>query len=214
MNEIQKSGKIRQKPNFDDIRMKSLKYENIDDYLKIEFDAFYSKLGPVFGNQRNAAYNIIKNEILNNFDSGRYINALYKERAIGIVEIATKENSQNYNRYFFNYLKHLGPFGAIRAYFLNFLDLPNLDDNTIYLNNIAVDKNHRRRGVASNMLSFIEDLALNRNKNKLRLWVAQKNSGAYRLYRKSGFTQLMFKSSKITEKYFGFRDWVFMGKTL
>jgi len=92
--------------------------------------------------------------------------------------------------------------------------MPQLDDSTIYLDNIAVDTNTRHRGVATNMISFVEDLALNRGKNELRLWVAQKNSDAYHLYRKSGFKQLMFRSSRIAEKYFGFRDWVYMGKTL
>lgn len=198
----------------EDIRMRPLRYKDIDDYLKIEFDAFYSKLSAIYGNRRDAAYNIIKNEIINNFDSYRFVNALYKDRPVGIIEIVTKENSESYKRNFPLYFKHLGPLGAIRAYFLNFLDIPHLDANTIYIDNIAVSKKNRRMGIASHMISFVEDFAVNRNKTKLRLWVAQKNSGAYRLYRKSGFSQLMFKSSKIAERYFGYRNWIFMGKTL
>ena len=197
-----------------DIRMRTLRYEDIDDYLRIEFDAFYGKLSSIYGNRRDAAYNIIKTEIASNFDSGRFMNALYKNRPVGIIEIVTKENSEKYRRDFSLYLKHLGPIGAVRAYFLTFLDLPQLDGNTLYMDNIAVDIDSRRRGVATNMISFVEDLALNRGKNKLCLWVAQKNSAAYHLYRKSGFKHLMFRSSRIAEKYFGFRDWVFMGKTL
>lgn len=202
------------KPKLDNIRMRSLKYEDIDDYLKIEFDAFYPKLSSIYGNRRNAAYNIIKTEITSNFDSGRFMNALYKDRPVGIIELVTKESSEDYKRDFYLYLKYLGPIGAVRAYFLTFLDMPHLDENTIYLDNIAVDINKRHRGVATHMISFVEDLALKRKKNKLRLWVAQKNSDAYHLYRKSGFEQLMFKSSKVAEKYFGFRDWVYMGKML
>lgn len=206
--------KDAKKPKLDDIRMRLLRYEDIDDYLKIEFDAFYLKLSAIYGNRRNAAYNIIKTEITSNFDSGRFLNALYKDKPVGIIEIVTKESSEDYNRSFYLYLKYLGPIGAVRSYFLTFLDMPHLDENTIYLDNIAVDINNRHRGVATHMISFVEDLALNRKKNKLRLWVAQKNSAAYHLYRKSGFTQLMFRSSRITERYFGFRDWVYMGKTL
>ncbi len=202
------------KPKLDDIRMRSLKYEDIDDYLKIEFDAFYPKLSSIYGNRRNAAYNIIKAEITSNFDSGRFMNALYKDRPVGIIELVTKESSEDYNRDFYLYLKYLGPIGAVRAYFLTFLDMPHLDENTIYLDNIAVDINKRHRGVATHMISFVEDLALKRKKNKLRLWVAQKNSDAYHLYRKSGFEHLVFRSSRIAEKYFGFRDWVYMGKML
>jgi ribosomal protein S18 acetylase RimI-like enzyme len=214
MNRPIKPDRFSIKPKLDDIRMRTLRYEDIDEYLKIEFDAFYPKLQAIYGNHRDAAYNIIKAEIINNFDSGRFINALYKDMPVGIMELVTKENSEDYKRNFYLYLKDLGLLGAIRAYFLTFLDLPHLDENTIYLNNIAVDINNRRKGVASNMISFAEDLALNRKKYKLRLWVAEKNSDAYNLYRKSGFKQLMFKSSRVTEKYFGFRDWVYMGKTL
>ncbi|MFC2145200.1 GNAT family N-acetyltransferase [Actinomycetota bacterium] len=214
MNKIKGPYRNIKKSKLDDIRMRPLRHEDIDDYLKIEFDAFYPKLSSIYGNRRNAAYNIIKNEIVINFDSGRFMNALYKDKPVGIIEIVTKENSGDYKRDFYLYLKYLGPIGAVRSYFLTFLDMPNLDENTIYLDNIAVDINNRRRGVATNMISFVEDLALNRNKNKLRLWVAQKNSDAYHLYRKSGFEQLIFRSSRIAEKYFGFRDWVYMGKTL
>ena len=202
------------KPKLDDIRMRPLRYEDIDDYLKIEFDAFYSKLSSIYGNRRNAAYNIIKTEIISNYGSGRFINALYKDRPVGIIELVTKESSEDYKRSFYPYLRYLGLIGAVRAFFLTFLDMPHLDENTIYLDNIAVDINNRHQGVATHMISFVEDLALNRKKNKLRLWVAQKNSDAYQLYRKSGFEQLVFRSSKVAEKYFGFRDWVYMGKTL
>ncbi len=214
MNKIYKPEKNISRSRLADIRMRLLRYEDIDDYLKIEFDAFYGKLSSIYGNNRNAAYNIIKAEITSNFDSGRYMNALYRDRLVGIIELVTKESSEKHRRNFYLYLKYLGPIGAVRAYFLTFLDQPQLDDNTIYLDNIAVDINTRHRGVATNMISFVEDLALNRGKNELRLWVAQKNSDAYHLYRKSGFKQLMFRSSRIAEKYFGFRDWVYMGKTL
>ena len=214
MNKIIRPDKDIKKPKLDDIRMRLLRYGDIDDYLKIEFDAFYPKLSSIYGNRRNAAYNIIKTEIFSNFDSGRFMNALYKDKPVGIIELVTKESSEDYNRNFYTYLKYLDPIGAVRAYFLTFLDMPRLDENTIYLDNIAVDINNRRRGVATNMISFVEDFALNRRKYKLRLWVAQKNSDAYHLYRKSGFKHLMFRSSRIAEKYFGFRDWVYMGKTL
>ena len=48
----------------DGIRMRTIRYEDIDDYLKIEFDAFYEKIGPVYGNKRESAYFIIKAEII------------------------------------------------------------------------------------------------------------------------------------------------------
>ncbi|MES0342377.1 MAG: hypothetical protein ABUK08_08695, partial [Candidatus Humimicrobiaceae bacterium] len=104
--------KDTKKSKLDDIRMRPLRYEDIDDYLKIEFDAFYPKLRSIYGNRRNAAYNIIKTEIVSNFDSGRFMNALYKDQPVGIIELVTKESSEDYKRNFYLYLKHLGPIGA------------------------------------------------------------------------------------------------------
>ena len=80
--------------------MKTLRYEDIDDYLKIVFDAFYEKIGPLYGNQREGAYYIIKAEIIDNLDAGKYLNAVYNEKMLGIIEIVTSENSKNFKKSF------------------------------------------------------------------------------------------------------------------
>lgn len=96
-------------PNkIDDISMKTLRYEDIDDYLKIVFDAFYEKIGPLYGNQREGAYYIIKAEIIDNLDAGKYLNAVYNEKMLGIIEIVTSENSKNFKKSFLPYLNILG----------------------------------------------------------------------------------------------------------
>lgn len=64
------------------------------------------------------------------------------------------------------------------------------------------------------MLSYAECIAISREKNKLTLWVTNENKTAYMLYRKMGFYQLVFRSSWLAERYFGYRDWVFTCKDL
>jgi len=202
-------------PNkIDDIRMKTLRYEDIDDYLKIEFDAFYEKIGPVYGNQRESAYCIIKAEIIDNLDTGKYLNAVYNGKILGIIEIVTSENSKDFQKSFPLYLKHLGLLGATRTYFLTFLEMPGMDASTLYIDNVAVDKSSRRRGIGTSMLSYAEYIALSRGKNKLILWVANDNKTAYMFYKKMGFYKLVFRSSWLARRYFGYRDWVFMCKDL
>ena len=104
--------------------------------------------------------------------------------------------------------------GAIRAYFLTILDMPAIDNSTVYINNVAVDKDFRRKGIATFMLSYAEYIAGSRGKDRLKLWVANDNKTAYIFYRKMGFYQLMFRSSKVAAHYMGYRDWVFMSKDL
>lgn len=198
----------------DGIRMRITRYEDIDDYLKIEFDSFYEKIGPVYGNRRDGAYRIMRAEMIDNLDSGRYLNAVHNGKILGIIKIVTRENSKDFRKSFPLYLKHLGLPGAIRTYFLTLLDMPGIDGSTLYIDNVAVEKGSRHRGVATAMLSYTEHIALSRKKNKLTLWVVNENKTAYKLYKKMGFTQLMFRSSRIAERYYGYRDWVFMGKEL
>ena len=197
-----------------DINMKLLLREDIDAYLSIEFDAFFEKLGPLYGNRRAAAYRIIKEEMGENLDLGRYLNAVYGGRPVGIIELITLENSRGYHKNFPSFVRNLGLFGAIRAYFLTFLDMPAIEKSTVYINNVAVDKDLRRRGIATAMLSYAEYIARSRGKNMLKLWVANDNRAAFIFYRKMGFHQLMYRSSKLAERYMGYRDWVFMCKDI
>ncbi len=196
------------------IRMRLTRYEDIDDCLKIEFNAFYEKIGPVYGNRRDGAYQIMRTEMIDNLDSGRYLNAVHNGKILGIIKIVTRENSKNFRKSFPLYLKHLGLPGAIRAYFLTLLDMPGIGGSTLYIDNVAVEKGSRRQGVATAMLSYVEHIALSRKKKKLTLWVVNENKTAYMLYKKMGFYQIAFRSSRIAERYYGYRDWVFMRKDL
>lgn len=194
--------------------MRLLRYDEIDDYLAIEFDSFFEKLGPFYGNKRRAAYRIIKEEMQLNLDLGRYLVAIYKDKPVGIIEMVTRENSRGYRKSFPSFIRNLGLIGAVRAYFLTLLDMPAINKSTIYINNVAVDKDFRRKGIATAMLSYAEYIARSRGKDRLKLWVASDNKTAYMFYKKIGFYQLMFRSSKVAEHYMGYRDWVFMSKDL
>lgn len=202
------------KKKIEDIRVRTVRYEDIDDYLKIEFDAFYEKIGPLYGNQRDSTYCIIKAEIIDNLNTGKYLNAVYNGKMLGIIEIMTNENSKDFHKSFSIYLKHLGLFRAIRAYFLTLLEMPGMDASTLYITNVAVDKDSRRQGIGTTMLSYAEYIAFSRGKNKLTLWVANDNKKAYMFYKKMGFYQLMLRSSWLAERYYGYRDWVYMCKDL
>ncbi len=196
------------------ISIYNLKKDEIDDYLKIEFDAFYEKLKFVFSNNKKSAYNIIKSEIYSNFGTNRYFNAKIENKIVGIIELVTKETVQKYKRSITNYFNNLGFFRGLKAYFLTFLDIPRIDNKTMYIDNLAVDINSRRKGIAKKMLSFAEEYGKKNKIKSLRLWVARKNNIAYRLYKNFGFNKLVIRSSTIAKRYFGYRDWIYMGKEI
>jgi len=203
-----------QNSNSRNIRISNLKPEDLDSYLKIEFDAFFEKLKFIFGSNKDAAYSIIKSEITANIDTGRYYNAVIDGKIVGIVEIVTRENSKSHTRNFWTFVKYLGFFRAFKAFILTFMETPKLDIKTIYIDNVTVDINSRRKGIAKKMLSFAEDFAKRNGKSALKLWVAGKNKNAYSLYKKLGFNQLVARSSRIAERYTGYRDWIYMKKEI
>jgi len=179
-----------QNSNSRNIRISNLKPEDLDSYLKIEFDAFFEKLKFIFGSNKDAAYSIIKSEITANIDTGRYYNAVIDGKIVGIVEIVTRENSKSHTRNFRTFVKYLGFFRAFKAFILTFMETPKLDIKTIYIDNVTVDINSRRKGIAKKMLSFAEDFAKRNGKSALKLWVAADNKNAYRLYKKFGYAEL------------------------
>lgn len=200
--------------NLSDIQIGNLELENLDSYIKIEFEAFFEKLKFIFSNREKAAFNIIRSEISENIGTKRYYNARSEEKTVGIIEIVTRENIRGYKRNFQTYIKYLGFLKAVKAFFINFIETPKLGSKTIYIDNVAVDINNRRKGIASKMLSFVEDFARKNGKSTLKLWVASKNRKAYNLYKKFGFTELVKRSSRISEKYIGYRDWIYMRKEI
>ena len=203
-----------QNSNSNNIQISNLKLEDLDSYLKIEFDAFFEKIKFIFGSNKDAAYSVIKSEITTNINTGRYYNAIIDGKIVGIVEIVTRENIKSYTRNFRTFVKYLGFFRAVKAFILTFLEAPKIDSKTIYIDNVAVDINSRRKGIAKKMLSFVEDFAKRYRKSVLKLWVAGKNKNAYSLYKKLGFNQLVVRSSRIAERYTGYRDWIYMKKEI
>jgi ribosomal protein S18 acetylase RimI-like enzyme len=200
--------------NSSNIRISNLKLEDLDSYFKIEFDAFFEKLKFIFSNRKNAAFGIIRCEIAKNIDTGRYYNAKIGDRIVGIIEIVSRENIKSHIKKFHNYFKHLGFPRAVKAFTLTAVEIPKLDNRTIYIDNVAVDLNNRGQGIAKKMLSFAEEFAKNNGKNTLTLWVAAGNKNAYRLYKKFGFTELIRRSSGRAERYTGYREWIYMKKEI
>lgn len=196
------------------IHISNLELEDIEDYLKIEFDAFYEKLKIIFSNKKEAALNITRTVISANIGTGRYYNAKADGNMVGIIEIVTKENIKTYTKSFRAYVKYLGFFRATKAFIFNLFEVPRLNSSTIYIDSFAVDIDNRRKGIAKKMLSFVEDYAKKYGKNVLTLWVAAANKNAYGLYKKTGFLNIISRSSGIAERFSGYRDWVYMKKEI
>lgn len=196
------------------ISITELKQDNLEDYLKVDFDSFYEKIKLAFGNDKEAALNIMRTEIAENINNNRHYTAMIENKIIGIIEIVSNENIKTYIRDLRTYVKYLGFFKGLRAFIISLFENPRLNSGTVYIDTVAVEPGHRRKGAAEKMLAFIENLARKNGKNALTLWVAARNNNALNLYRKLGFTVSSKKSSWIAERYTGYRDWLYMKKEI
>ena len=67
--------------------------------------------------------------------------------------------------------------------------------NCLYLCHIAVTEKQRGKGIASELISFTESLAIKKGIKKLSLDVVKSNTGARKLYERMGFKIINYRPS-------------------
>jgi ribosomal protein S18 acetylase RimI-like enzyme len=66
-------------------------------------------------------------------------------------------------------------------------NLPDIEDESLYLSRICIEKTHRGMGYSSEILKFYENSALQKGYTSLSLHVHKNNKPALNAYRKFGF---------------------------
>jgi len=61
--------------------------------------------------------------------------------------------------------------------------------DVIFIDTMAIDENYRRLGIGHKMFDFIKVLKQEKNLDGIELQVNAKNSAAYEMYKKYGFTE-------------------------
>lgn len=81
---------------------------------------------------------------------------------------------------------------SLRRFFVHILLAPlwhvleTFEDGDFYVQSVAVEQNHRGRGIGSLLMDHIEDVAEKSNASRLVLDVAASNKGAKKLYERCG----------------------------
>lgn len=89
-----------------------------------------------------------------------------------------------------------------------------VDEGDCYIVALAVDEDHRGKGVGATMLDDIADYASDNGFERVTLFVTDKNVGARRLYERSGFRAVRGKQSFFESIYFREPNWTFMARDL
>ena len=81
---------------------------------------------------------------------------------------------------------------------LNRILTQDVGDDELYISNISVDPAHRGEGIGSKLVTYAKYLCKEHKCRRLLLDVATKNTGAYRLYERMGFTPYVKRSSLLS----------------
>ena len=199
-------------PSFDNIFIRNLKVEEIDDFISIEFNAFHEIVLSVYSNDERAAFHLRKSEIKSNLCNSSYFIAENEGVIVGTIEIFTDEALKNFKRNFRIYREKLGYLKALKAYFFSSIPPYKTGNDTVYLDTVAVHYLFRRKGIARRLVQFAEDYARKYNKKYLSLWVARDNMPAMKLYKDLGFNTVLKKFFIFGKIMFKHSIWIYMEK--
>ena len=82
--------------------------------------------------------------------------------------------------------------------------IPEIGENSYYIQHLATVKDFRGRGVGRRMLEFCEEQAVRRQLNRLMLDVESKNANAIRLYQSFGFKITREIDSRVFRRKYDF----------
>lgn len=148
----------------------SLIYDTFSEKFKIGITK-YNEFYKVFSSQCNFSICIAA------YEGSELIGILtYKDSDGEFFDVSLSKLFRSFN-----------PFKAIKI-LINFALLSHgVKGNEMYIDSVSVSPSHRGQGVGTKLLDAIEDLAMEKGKTILSLYVIGTNEGAKRLYERKGF---------------------------
>ena len=90
----------------------------------------------------------------------------------------------------------------------------NPKKGTCHVAVLAVKLNTRRRGIATKLLEYGKEFAINKGLNKYTLNVDVTNNGAVDLYKKAGFQIIKMRRNMLAKWLFDEDAWYYMGQSI
>ena len=180
-------------------------------------DAFSEKMCAIFGDHPEKIAIILEAAYTGPVQRG-YDGLLVAERAgriVGSLLLEPMYYTPAENRMFEHIaVRELGMPRMLRAALLLWLIGHTPDDDEAYISDLGVAGDCRGEGIGRLLLDGAEQWAQSHQRQRLTLYVAESNTGAQKLYEKSGFVTTRTRSSRMTGFAFGIRHWHFMEKEI
>jgi ribosomal protein S18 acetylase RimI-like enzyme len=180
-------------------------------------EAFSDKLRAIFSRQPEKVRTLLEavytGPVQRGYDG--LLVADYDGRVIGTLIIDPIFYTPEENRTFEHFaVRELGLPRMLWASFLLWLIGHTPENGEAYISDVGVEPDYQGEGVGQMLMDEAEQWALNHDRQRLTLWVAQSNARALRLYERSGFEVVDTRASLLTRMFFGIRHWYFMEKPL
>lgn len=195
--------------------------EDFEEYENCEyFDKSKSKLYVVLDDTdfENYDSNNIRNDIINNIND-KYANSIdinidninktdgenqkyNPKNIIGILQIikGKKESLLGDIFYVMTKMKSLQALRFSYIYFLDSLVLANLNEDDLYIAEIAIDECKRGKGLGTKIIQKVIEKAKKQGFKRVVLDTDLRNTGAAKLYESIGFKKFDVKCSKLLNK--------------
>lgn len=184
---------------------------DVDAIVELLLEGFPDKFRSIFsGDLANAAKTLKQCYTSPEGLEGIFV-AEAGSKIAGVISLQTDNEVEGSNclKYFF---KNLGPIKTIKALLGLWLLSGHVDEWECYIEFITVSSSCRGTGIGSLLLKQAEGYAREKQKQYLTLYVTEDNTGARKLYRKIGFTDVRVKKSLFLKAIIGVERWVFMRK--
>ncbi|MHA1155477.1 MAG: GNAT family N-acetyltransferase [Candidatus Heimdallarchaeota archaeon] len=189
-------------------------------YTKIMVQAFNDKYPHFFSKISEKEYSEILRQLnllelqSNNFN-GKYV-IVYNGNIAGAINFYICRQKVPFSQYYKILGKNIGFLKAIKVgiMLLGFGPPFNFPRDTLYIDQIGISVDFRRKGLGKKLMNFAIEKAMKIRCKNVKLDVIAKNEGAIALYNNLGFTITKTNETKLGEVFLGIRKYYTMEKKL
>jgi ribosomal protein S18 acetylase RimI-like enzyme len=199
------------------IHIRSARVVDLPGVAVVLQEAFSDKMRVIFGNSPAKARALLEAVYTGPVQRG-YDGVIVAEmdgRIVGTLVVEPIFHTQQENRLVENLaVRELGLPRALRAAFLLWLFSHEPEPGEAYISDVGVAPDCQGLGIGQGLMAYAEEWALEHERTRLSLWVAESNSMAIHVYEKAGYAIRRTRSSLLTRLAFGIRHWYFMERSL
>jgi GNAT superfamily N-acetyltransferase len=200
------------------LTIRELRSEDIDEFVNVLMRVYENKFKVIFKSKMREGRNSLFQEMKTRKSlEGNFI-AIVNGLTVGAAILKTREMQQNFFQTLKIFLKNLGIYNGLRAFFIGGFHQSILEKfiskDGCYVENLFILTEFRKRGIGKQLMQRVEEFAREKNKKFMYGFAEISNISARKLDTKFGFREIQIKKNILTKIFFGVPAWVYEKKSL